>query len=114
MHKAQGIQFPPKDIQMSPKQCFPLLSQWWDQCRSTSAFNNTGITWAISSPTSINPRLPRAAKTIPLTRNPKLPSVFLGASEVGVVLCLGRGRRVRFVVLGAEERKLLVTTESIV
>lgn len=114
MHKIQGIYFPPKDIQMSPKQCFPLLSQWWDQCRSTSAFTNTGITRAISSPSGINPRLPRASKTTPLTRNPQLPSIFLGASEVGVVLCLGRGRRVRFDVLGAEERKPLVTTESTV
>lgn len=55
---------------------------------------------------------PKLLGLTPLTRNPHLPN--LGASVVGVVLGLGRGRRVRFDGLGAEERKPSVTMEFVV
>lgn len=56
---------------------------------------------------------PKLLGLSPLTRNPHLPSLAWGASVV-VVWGLGRGRRVRFDGLGAEERKLSVTTDSVV
>lgn len=82
--------------------------------RSFCAFTHIECTWAVSASTGINPRLPRAARTHSFNENPHLPGLNRGASGVGVVLGLGHGRRVRFDVLGAGERKLSVTIESVV
>lgn len=66
------------------------------------------------STTGAIPDSPQLQGRSPLMRNPHLPGLVWGASGVVVVLSLGRGRRVRFDVLGAEERKPSVTSEFVV
>lgn len=58
--------------------------------------------------------LPQSCYKSPCDQKLNLPGLVRGASGVVVVLGLGRGRRVCFDVLGAEERKSLIITKSVV
>ena len=100
--------------------CHPLItfsfanSTGRSSSRPFHAFTHTGLTRATTPTAGSIPDSPEPQGLSPLIRNPHLPSLVRGVSGVVVVLSLGRGRRVRFDVLGAEERKPSVTSEFIV
>lgn len=106
MYKAQGIQLP----HMSPQVMFSFANSMvgfsTDHLLPSPILGSYGLSLQPLASIPDSQELPRLT---PLTRNPQLPGFVWGASVVGVVLCLGRGRRVLFDILGAKERKPLVT-----
>lgn len=98
--------------------CHPLIifssanSTGGSSSRPFRAFTHIGLTWATPRTAGSIPDSPELQRLSPLMRNPQLPGLVWGASGV-VVLSLGCGRRVRFDVLGAEEREPSVISEFV-
>ena len=99
--------------------CHPLItfssanSTGGSSSRPFRAFTHIGLTWATPRTAGSIPDSPELQRLSPLMRNPQLPGLVWGASGVVVVLSLGCGRRVRFDVLGAEEREPSVISEFV-
>lgn len=107
-------EFSYRRVPPTPSSHFPSLTWWGKQQQVISCLYPHRAPMGYHSTTGATPGSPELQGHSPLTRNPHLPGLVWGASGVVVVLSLGRGRRVRFDVLGAEERKPSVTSEFVV